>query len=95
MWIRRGTEEKRYDIEPSTTPTEPSWYEVAKLALAREESVRRRPRGVWKFNSAVRIGARLTLVYVLGCSEDGMRAARPGCGSRSWLDGEKIVYYTS
>lgn len=41
-------------MEPSTTPTEPSWYEVAKLALAREERVSRRPRGVWKSSRAGR-----------------------------------------
>lgn len=39
-------------MDPSTTPTEPSWYEVAKLADARDERVSLRPLGVWKFNSA-------------------------------------------
>jgi hypothetical protein len=52
MCTRNGTEEKRYEMDPSTTPTEPSWYEVAKLELAREESVSRRPRGVSKFRRA-------------------------------------------
>lgn len=49
---RSGTDEKRYEIDPSTIPTEPSWYDVAKLVLAREDSVSRSPRGVWKFRSA-------------------------------------------
>ena len=48
---RSGTDEKRYEMEPSTTPTDPSWYDVAKLELASDESVSRSPRGVWKSRS--------------------------------------------
>lgn len=70
MWTRRGTDEKRYEMEPSTTPTEPSWYEVAKLALAREDSVSRRPRGVGKSSRAgrrcQRMGTRESKEVFLG-----------------------------
>ena len=48
-----GMEEKRYEMEPSTTPTEPTWYDVAKLELESADKVKRRPRGVWKLIKAV------------------------------------------
>jgi hypothetical protein len=44
----KGSDEKRYDREPSTSPTLPRVYEVAKFGDAREETLRRRPRGVSK-----------------------------------------------
>ena len=39
-------------MEPSTTPTVPSWYEVANCGVASDDNVRRKPRGVAKLSSA-------------------------------------------
>lgn len=41
-----GSEEYKYDTEPSTTPTLPSVYEVAKLGAARDEICSRMPWGI-------------------------------------------------
>lgn len=43
-----GSEEYRYDSDPSTRPMLPRVYDVAKLCDAREETLIRRPRGVSK-----------------------------------------------
>jgi len=43
-----GSEEYKYDSEPSTRPTLPKVYDVAKLLDASEETWIRRPRGVPK-----------------------------------------------
>jgi hypothetical protein len=47
-----GSDEYKYDTEPSTTPTLPSVYEVAKLGAASDDICRRRPRGMSKSSSA-------------------------------------------
>ena len=59
-----GSDEYRYDREPSTTPMLPRVYEVAKFGEEREETLRRRPRGVSKSRRAGRIPCQQTTLLI-------------------------------
>jgi hypothetical protein len=50
--ILSGSEEYKYESEPSTRPVVESVYEVARLGEGSEEICRRSPNGVGKSSSA-------------------------------------------
>jgi hypothetical protein len=70
-----GSDEYRYDTEPSTTPTLPSVYEVAKFGAARDEICSRRPCGIWKSSSSASVSASLGRILPRPTSCCGVQGA--------------------